>query len=104
MASEAKGRGFESLQAQLMHIYAEKDGRPVYSFVYVDKVLDFLLSIGLKPMIQLSFLPEELAKDRKKLFGYLALNIALLNGCTDKLFITYCKGLSSAAVKTLIGV
>ena len=62
---------FNGILSDDMHIYAEKDGRPVYSFVYVDKVLDFLLSIGLKPMIQLSFLPEELAKDRKKLFGYL---------------------------------
>lgn len=40
-----------------------KDGRAHYSFVYVDKVLDFLLSIGLKPLIQLSFMPEALAAD-----------------------------------------
>ncbi len=39
-----------------------RDGRLQYSFVYVDKVLDFLLSIGLKPLIQLSFMPEALAK------------------------------------------
>ena len=40
----------------------DREGRLQYSFVYVDKALDFLQSIGLKPLIQLSFMPEALAK------------------------------------------
>ncbi len=40
----------------------DREGRLQYSFVYVDKVLDFLHSIGLKPLIQLGFMPEALAK------------------------------------------
>lgn len=40
----------------------DREGRLQYSFVYVDKVLDFLQSIGLKPLIQLGFMPEALAK------------------------------------------
>ncbi|MBE5793974.1 MAG: helix-turn-helix domain-containing protein [Clostridiales bacterium] len=40
----------------------DREGRLQYSFVYVDKVLDFLQSIGLKPLIQLSFMPAALAK------------------------------------------
>ncbi|MCV2394404.1 helix-turn-helix domain-containing protein [Actinotalea sp. M2MS4P-6] len=53
---------FHGLFADDMHVYREDaDGAPVYSFVLVDKVLDFLLSIGLKPFVQLSFTPQDLA-------------------------------------------
>lgn len=41
----------------------DKDGNIVYSFVMIDKAFDFLLTIGLKPLVQLSFMPELLAKD-----------------------------------------
>lgn len=44
----------------------DRDGRLQYSFVYVDKALDFLQSIGLKPLIQLSFMPEALAKEPRR--------------------------------------
>ncbi|MBQ8555825.1 MAG: helix-turn-helix domain-containing protein [Clostridia bacterium] len=44
----------------------DREGRLQYSFVYVDKVLDFLKSIGLKPLIQLSFMPEALAKEPRR--------------------------------------
>jgi len=40
----------------------DREGKLQYSFVYVDKALDFLQSIGLKPLIQLGFMPEALAK------------------------------------------
>ena len=43
--------------------FGAKDGAVSYSFAYVDKALDFLISIGLKPMIQLSFMPQALARD-----------------------------------------
>jgi len=41
-----------------------REGSLSYSFVYVDKALDFLRSIGLKPLVQLSFMPGAIAKDR----------------------------------------
>ncbi len=44
----------------------DREGRLQYSFVYVDKVLDFLQSIGLKPLIQLGFMPEALAKEPRR--------------------------------------
>ena len=44
----------------------DRDGHLQYSFVYVDKVLDFLLSVGLKPLIQLSFMPAALAKEPQR--------------------------------------
>ncbi len=37
-----------------------------FTYTLVDQVLDFLLSIGLKPLIQLSFMPKELAADPDK--------------------------------------
>ncbi len=38
-----------------------KDGTLQLSFALIDKALDFLLSIGLKPLIQFSFMPADLA-------------------------------------------
>lgn len=40
-----------------------QDGAVSFSFTLIDKVLDFLHSIGLRPMIQFSFMPAELAVD-----------------------------------------
>lgn len=40
---------------------ADASENPVYNFAYVDMVLDFLHSIGLRPWIQLSFMPRVLA-------------------------------------------
>lgn len=63
---------FNGILSEEMHIYSENaNGEAVYSFAYVDKVCDFLLSIGLRPMIQLSFMPEALAKEKRRLFSYL---------------------------------
>lgn len=54
-----------------LHIYNESaSGRPVYNFVYADKALDFLLSRRLKPWLQLSYMPEKLARHPdKRLFN-----------------------------------
>lgn len=41
-----------------------------FTYTLVDQVLDFLLSIGLKPLIQLSFMPKELAADPDKTICY----------------------------------
>lgn len=63
---------FNGILSEDMHVYSENAaGESVYSFVYVDKVFDFLLELGLHPFVQLSFMPEALAKTRKRLFGYL---------------------------------
>lgn len=53
---------FHGILSDDMLFYSEdKDGNPVYSFVMIDKVLDYLLTIGLKPIIQFSFMPGQLA-------------------------------------------
>lgn len=47
-----------------MMVYSEdKNGTINLSFAYIDKVIDFLLSIELKPLIELSFMPKDLARD-----------------------------------------
>jgi xylan 1,4-beta-xylosidase len=45
-------------------------GRPVYSFFNADAVIDFLLSIGVRPFVELSFMPEVLASGRDTVFHY----------------------------------
>lgn len=45
---------------------ASKDGTLQFSFTLIDKVLDFILSIGLKPLIQFSFMPAAMAADSRK--------------------------------------
>ncbi|MFC0106416.1 GH39 family glycosyl hydrolase [Kibdelosporangium aridum] len=44
-------------------VYREVDGRPVYDFTGVDRVYDRLLSLGLRPVVELSFMPADLASD-----------------------------------------
>ena len=43
------------------------DGALDFNFRLIDMVFDYLFSIGLKPMLQLSFMPRELASDSQNL-------------------------------------
>ncbi len=50
-----------------MMVYDEDaSGNPIYNFNLVDMVFDFLISINIKPLVQLSFMPSLLASDTKK--------------------------------------
>ncbi|MGH2542642.1 MAG: GH39 family glycosyl hydrolase, partial [Ardenticatenaceae bacterium] len=42
----------------------------LYSFFNTDQIFDFLLSIGMRPFIELSFMPETLASGSKTVFNY----------------------------------
>lgn len=71
-----KSIGFEFLKltgifSDDLHVYDETaKGEPIYSFTYLDNILDFLISQNLKPWIQLSYMPEKLAKHpNRRLFG-----------------------------------
>jgi xylan 1,4-beta-xylosidase len=44
-------------------VYGEVDGRPVYDFGLVDAALDRLIATGLRPIVELSFMPRDLASD-----------------------------------------
>ncbi len=67
---------FHGILSDDMHVCEQsREGNIEYSFVYVDKVLDFLLSIGLKPLIQLSFMPKALAvSPERKVFNTTMIN------------------------------
>lgn len=55
---------FHGILDDNLHLYREDQaGNPVLSFSYMDKVTDFLLSVGLRPLIQFSFMPKALAAD-----------------------------------------
>jgi xylan 1,4-beta-xylosidase len=55
---------FHGILDDSMMLYNEDyNGNPYLTYHYVDEVIDFLLSINLKPLIQLSFMPKILAKD-----------------------------------------
>ena len=41
-----------------------------YNFVNIDKIYDFLLKIGMKPFIELGFMPSCLASKKNKIFPY----------------------------------
>lgn len=45
---------------------------PVFCFTNIDKIYDFLLSIGMKPFVELGFMPECIASGDKHLFHYRA--------------------------------
>ena len=62
---------FNGIFSDDMRVYhTDGNGKPVFSFAYVDKVFDFLLSVHLRPMIQLGFMPEALSRQKKQIFGY----------------------------------
>jgi len=44
----------------------------LYSFFNADGIIDFLLSIGMRPFIELSFMPETLASGQTSVFSYRA--------------------------------
>lgn len=46
-----------------MMVYDEVDGEPRYHFRLTDQLFDFLLSIGIRPFIELGFMPSKLAQD-----------------------------------------
>jgi xylan 1,4-beta-xylosidase len=42
----------------------------LYSFFNADRIVDFLLSIGMRPFVELSFMPAALASGSKTVFDY----------------------------------
>src|SRR5699024_3242995 len=45
-------------------------GNIKYNFSYIDELYDFLLSINIRPFIEISFMPKELANGEKTVFWY----------------------------------
>ena len=56
---------FHAILQDDLGVYDEdKDGKPVYNFSYVDQVYDGLLALGIKPFVEISFMPKKLASSQ----------------------------------------
>lgn len=58
------------LNDEMSVVKRDQDGRLRYSFFNIDLIFDFLLSIGMKPFIELGFMPEALASGSTTCFHY----------------------------------
>ena len=54
-----------------MAVYTEDaKGNPQYNYMYVDVLFDFLHSIGMKPFVELGFMPNALASGKQTIFWW----------------------------------
>jgi xylan 1,4-beta-xylosidase len=53
-----------------MGVYREINGKPEYNWQYIDELYDFLHRIGMKPFVELGFMPNALASDSKTIFWW----------------------------------
>ena len=63
---------FHAIFHDELGVYAESPkGEPIYNFSYVDQVYDGLLANGVRPFVELSFMPRQLARrDIRQSFWY----------------------------------
>nr|WP_320058627.1 glycoside hydrolase [uncultured Bacteroides sp.] len=54
-----------------MAVYTEDGkGNPQYNYMYIDALYDYLLSIGIKPFVELGFMPAALASGSQTIFWW----------------------------------
>jgi xylan 1,4-beta-xylosidase len=63
---------FHGLLSDDMGTLVRENNKLLYSFFNADQIFDFLLSIGMKPFVELSFMPEALASGARTVFDYQA--------------------------------
>ncbi|MBA2435139.1 MAG: beta-xylosidase [Chthoniobacterales bacterium] len=63
---------FHGLLSDDMCTFTIQQDQPLDSFFNTDQIFDFLLSIGMKPFVELSFMPTALASGKKTVFHYAA--------------------------------
>lgn len=61
---------FHGLLSDDMGTVVRDNKKLIYSFFNIDQVFDFLLSIGMKPFVELSFMPAALASGNSTVFKY----------------------------------
>ncbi len=62
---------FHGLFTDDMGVYREdQDGNPMYNFMYIDALFDFLLSIDIVPFVELGFMPNDLASGEETIFWW----------------------------------
>jgi xylan 1,4-beta-xylosidase len=71
--------GVEAVRAHaILHdelrVYQEVDGKPVHDFSGIDRIYDRVAELGLRPIVEISFMPRDLARDPEKtVFAYEAI-------------------------------
>ncbi|VTR60222.1 transposon Tn10 TetD protein [Actinobacillus pleuropneumoniae] len=75
--TELKGRipfeyiRFHGIFNDEMMVYNEEDdGTPVYNWAYVDKLYDFLIGLGIRPFVELGFMPTLLSRSGETVFWW----------------------------------
>ena len=63
---------FHGLLDDDMGTLIDQNDAPLYSFFNADRIFDFLLSIGMRPFVELSFMPGMLASSGQTIFRYRA--------------------------------
>jgi xylan 1,4-beta-xylosidase len=63
---------FHGLLSDDMGTLVNQDDQFLFSFFNIDRVFDFLLSIGMKPLVELSFMPATLSSGGNSVFHYRA--------------------------------
>ena len=62
---------FHGLFCDDMGVYFEdKQGRPIYNWQYIDELFDFITGLGMKPFIELGFMPSALASGPQTIFWW----------------------------------
>jgi xylan 1,4-beta-xylosidase len=61
---------FHGLFDDDMGVYRDYNGKPEYNWQYIDELFDFLERIGMKPFVELGFMPEGLSSGSKTIFWY----------------------------------
>ena len=63
---------FHGVLSDRMFTRTHEQDKPLYSFFNADSVFDFLRSIGMRPFVELSFMPRILASGNETVFSYQA--------------------------------
>jgi xylan 1,4-beta-xylosidase len=63
---------FHGLLSDDMGTLVDEHDKILYAFFNADQIVDFLLSIGMKPFVELSFMPKALASGDQTVFKYRA--------------------------------
>jgi xylan 1,4-beta-xylosidase len=63
---------FHDLLSDSMGTLVCQEEKLIYSFFKADQVMDFLLTIGMRPFVELSFMPQALASGSETVFRYQA--------------------------------
>lgn len=61
---------FHGLFNDDMSTYVRENNEDVFSFYNIDSIFDYLLNIGMRPFVELSFMPRDLASGEDTVFHY----------------------------------